>query len=336
MFCSQCGKTLTEGTAFCQFCGALQETDADVTPQPMQVETTQVEHDDPQARFDRARQCQQNGEFAEAEAIYTELAELGYSGPKTNLGNMYFFGRGVPMDRARGLYWLDQAAAQGEAGVQEFVRDWRSPDNPEAREYHKWRFKRLRMSNEAWTIFTVALMVVITVFIIHSRDWAELPPDPGFFAYIGNGLWQYLDGGVTRVMEDWHFNRFFARIVIGVVVSTLFASWPIIWNLTRIRSFEVSQAGYTHETNHFSYNALQVILCIAVGPIITVGRVIYLIILAAVYVPKTEKLRVLLGYSKEEQEAYDEADQKAIEAWEEAREKAQEEADKEMPKFRRW
>jgi len=42
-----------------------------------------------------------------------KLAEQGDVEAQTNLGRMYFYGRGIPQDHAKAIYWTQKAAEQG-------------------------------------------------------------------------------------------------------------------------------------------------------------------------------------------------------------------------------
>ncbi len=59
-----------------------------------------------------------NGDYATALRLWRPLAEQGYANAETNLGIMYYEGRGVPQDYAAAMSWYRKAAEQGYANAQ--------------------------------------------------------------------------------------------------------------------------------------------------------------------------------------------------------------------------
>ena len=45
---------------------------------------------------------------------YLRAAEQGYSGAQTNLGTLYYYGRGVERNRGKAIEWYRAAADQGD------------------------------------------------------------------------------------------------------------------------------------------------------------------------------------------------------------------------------
>lgn len=64
------------------------------------------------ADFRSGWQAYQRGDYAEAAAAWTPLAEAGDAAAQYNLGVLYDEGRGVSRDRAQALLWWQKAAAQ--------------------------------------------------------------------------------------------------------------------------------------------------------------------------------------------------------------------------------
>jgi hypothetical protein len=72
-----------------------------------------------------ARADFQEGLFAILRADYAAalrelgpLAEQGHTGAQYFLGDLYFYGHGVPQDYAEAAHWFRKAAEQGDAGAQ--------------------------------------------------------------------------------------------------------------------------------------------------------------------------------------------------------------------------
>src|SRR5215467_15991684 len=60
----------------------------------------------------------ENGNYADALAIYKALADKGDAKAENNLGRLYHDGKGVTQDFAEALKWFQQAAAQGEPAAE--------------------------------------------------------------------------------------------------------------------------------------------------------------------------------------------------------------------------
>ena len=58
------------------------------------------------------------GDYEKAFRLWKPLAEQGEAKAQNNLGSMYSFGRGVPEDDAKAVYWYRKAAEQGYAKAQ--------------------------------------------------------------------------------------------------------------------------------------------------------------------------------------------------------------------------
>lgn len=54
-----------------------------------------------------------NGEFTNSVPVFARLAELGHPVAEWLLGNVYYFGQGVPLDFRTSLGWFEKAATQG-------------------------------------------------------------------------------------------------------------------------------------------------------------------------------------------------------------------------------
>ncbi|MBK8160638.1 MAG: sel1 repeat family protein [Rhodospirillaceae bacterium] len=54
-----------------------------------------------------------NGEFTKAVPVFARLAELGHPVAEWLMGNVYYFGQGVPLDLRTSLSWFEKAAMQG-------------------------------------------------------------------------------------------------------------------------------------------------------------------------------------------------------------------------------
>jgi TPR repeat protein len=53
-----------------------------------------------------------------------QLAEQGHAGAQSNLGDMYFKGRGVPQDYAQAVSWTRQRRIVSGRGRAVAARDW--------------------------------------------------------------------------------------------------------------------------------------------------------------------------------------------------------------------
>lgn len=54
-----------------------------------------------------------NGEFTKAVPVFSRLAGLGHPVAEWLMGNIYYFGQGVPLDLRTSLGWFEKAAMQG-------------------------------------------------------------------------------------------------------------------------------------------------------------------------------------------------------------------------------
>ena len=54
-----------------------------------------------------------NGEFTKAVPLFAKLADLGHPVAEWLMGNVYYFGQGVPLDLRTSLSWFEKAAMQG-------------------------------------------------------------------------------------------------------------------------------------------------------------------------------------------------------------------------------
>jgi len=73
-------------------------------------------------------------DVARAAQLYAQSARQGFAQAQFALGLSYEFGEGVPRNRGTAIYWLDQAAAQGD-GRAHWVADWlRNPATPHFRD----------------------------------------------------------------------------------------------------------------------------------------------------------------------------------------------------------
>jgi len=54
-----------------------------------------------------------NGEFPKSVPVFAKLAALGHPVAEWLMGNVYFFGQGVPLDYRTALMWFEKAANQG-------------------------------------------------------------------------------------------------------------------------------------------------------------------------------------------------------------------------------
>lgn len=62
---------------------------------------------------DVAWQAYMNGQYAASVPLFAKLANLGHPVAEWLLGNVYFFGQGVPLDYVTSLSWFEKAAMQG-------------------------------------------------------------------------------------------------------------------------------------------------------------------------------------------------------------------------------
>jgi hypothetical protein len=53
------------------------------------------------------------GDYLRAVPVFARLARIGHPEAERLMGNVYYFGQGVPQDYARSLYWFEKAANQG-------------------------------------------------------------------------------------------------------------------------------------------------------------------------------------------------------------------------------
>ncbi len=53
------------------------------------------------------------GDYVRAVPVFARLAKVGHPEAERLMGNVYYFGQGVPQDYARSLYWFEKAANQG-------------------------------------------------------------------------------------------------------------------------------------------------------------------------------------------------------------------------------
>lgn len=62
---------------------------------------------------DTAWTAYMNGEFPRSVPVFAKLAALGHPVAEWLMGNVYFFGQGVPLDYRTALMWFEKAADQG-------------------------------------------------------------------------------------------------------------------------------------------------------------------------------------------------------------------------------
>ncbi|MBI2254358.1 MAG: sel1 repeat family protein [Proteobacteria bacterium] len=62
---------------------------------------------------DRAWQAYMNGQYAGSVPVFAKLANIGHPVAEWLMGNVYFFGQGVPLDYVTSLSWFEKAAMQG-------------------------------------------------------------------------------------------------------------------------------------------------------------------------------------------------------------------------------
>jgi TPR repeat protein len=67
---------------------------------------------EPMASMSQAKAAYDAGNFAEAAEMLRPLAENGNADAQYSLGYLYFYGKGVPEDRAQGTFWIRKAAEQ--------------------------------------------------------------------------------------------------------------------------------------------------------------------------------------------------------------------------------
>ena len=68
--------------------------------------------------FEAANKAYGHGEFEFALREYRRLANMGHAGAQSRLGEMYYYGKGVPKDHTRADKWFARAAEQGDAEAQ--------------------------------------------------------------------------------------------------------------------------------------------------------------------------------------------------------------------------
>ena len=68
--------------------------------------------------FENADAAYSKGDHAAAMRLWKQLADQGHARAQYSLGNMYYFGEGIPMDSAEGMKWWRKAANQGHARAQ--------------------------------------------------------------------------------------------------------------------------------------------------------------------------------------------------------------------------
>jgi TPR repeat protein len=68
--------------------------------------------------FENADAAYNEGDYATAMRFWRALADQSYARAQYNLGNMYYFGQGIPVDNAEGRMWWHKAADQGHARAQ--------------------------------------------------------------------------------------------------------------------------------------------------------------------------------------------------------------------------
>lgn len=62
---------------------------------------------------DTAWQAYMNGQYTTSVPAFAKLADLGHPVAEWLMGNVYFFGQGVPLDYVTSLSWFEKAALQG-------------------------------------------------------------------------------------------------------------------------------------------------------------------------------------------------------------------------------
>ncbi len=70
------------------------------------------------ADFEAGVEAYKRGDHATALKEWRPLAEQGVADAQFNLGDMYFYGQGVPQDYAEAVKWYRLAAEQGQADAQ--------------------------------------------------------------------------------------------------------------------------------------------------------------------------------------------------------------------------
>ena len=68
--------------------------------------------------FEDGEAAYNKGDYAQALKWYSLAAEKGNPRAQSNLGNMYYYGRGVPKDYAEAVKWYRLAVEQGDARAQ--------------------------------------------------------------------------------------------------------------------------------------------------------------------------------------------------------------------------
>ena len=70
------------------------------------------------ADFQKGLTAHESGDYATALREWKPLAEQGDSDAQFNLGQMYYYGRGVPRNYKTAVKWFRLAAEQGDADAQ--------------------------------------------------------------------------------------------------------------------------------------------------------------------------------------------------------------------------
>ena len=71
--------------------------------------------------FEAANKAYDQGEYELALREYRSLAQMGQAGAQFKLGEMYYYGKGVPKDYSRGNQWFARAAEQGHVHAQRWL-----------------------------------------------------------------------------------------------------------------------------------------------------------------------------------------------------------------------
>jgi TPR repeat protein len=62
-------------------------------------------------------------DYAKALELFTKAAEQGHAEAQNELGDMYFYGHGIPVDKEKAGYWYRKAAPQGIENAQRKIQD---------------------------------------------------------------------------------------------------------------------------------------------------------------------------------------------------------------------
>ena len=91
------------------------KTQATLCVRPVMVDDEERTWDHLQVvgRAKEAWDAYQIGDYVRAVPIFERLAKVGHPEAERLMGNVYYFGQGVPQDYARSLYWFEKAANQG-------------------------------------------------------------------------------------------------------------------------------------------------------------------------------------------------------------------------------